>query len=302
MVGVPGQEAHRVDTPDGRLAVEILGPRTGHTTVVCLHGLSANRTTWRPVAERLAHRHRFLLIDLLGRGESDVSLRARYDLESEVLRLLRALEASGVDRPLLAGHSHGAAIAVAACRRARARGLLLVNPVTPDLPRPPILAALRYPAVRAIVSPAARVFRRPLTRYMLVRRVFADRDAIPAGLVASYARPWGDRDRAAGLLRILADWDPAELEKWDGPAEVPVGVVAGERDRRIDPDAVRRWTDRLGGSLELAEGCGHSAPEESTLQVATALETLLDTVEDQSARQEERRDDQERPVDSTSGA
>ncbi len=290
MVGVPGQEAVTVRTPEGKMVVEFRGRREAGPTIVCLHGLSANRVTWRPVAEQLDHR-RFLLVDLLGRGESDASREARYDLDSEVHRLSHVLEATGLTHPVLAGHSHGASIAVAAARRVNALGLLLVNPVTPDLSRPAALRALRSPVMRSLVTPALRLFRRPLTRYMLVRRVFADRGEIPAGIVDSYADPWGNPERAAGLPRILSDWAPAELERWAAPLGVPVRVIAGAEDRRIDPDAARRWAARLGATFELAAGCGHSAPEERTTEVAAALEDLVTTI--CAREQEETQDDQE---------
>ena len=260
------------------MAVAIQGPATARPAVVCLHGLSANRTTWLPVAERLRGGCRLLLVDLLGRGESDPSLRATYDLEAEAGRLAILLEHLGVVRPLLAGHSHGAAIAIAAANRVRACGLLLVNPVTPDLARPVALTALRYRPVRDAASLAARLFRRPLTRYMLVRRVFADRNAIPAGAITRYAEPWADSHRAAVLPRVLRDWHPAELERWAAPPGIPVAVIAGSADRRIGPELAQRWADRLEGTFHLAQGCGHSAPEEKPDEVARTLKDLLDTI------------------------
>ena len=290
MVGVPGQEVLVVPTPEGRMTVEFRGHRTAGPPVVCLHGLSANRTTWRPVADRLRHRS-LLLVDLLGRGESDASREARYDLDSEARRLAHVLQTLGLTRPILAGHSHGAAIAVAAAARMNAVGLLLVNPVTPDLSRTIALNALKYPPVRSLVTPALRLFRRSLTRYMLVRRVFADRASIPAGAVDRYAAPWGDRNRAACLPRILSDWNPAELERWAAAPGVPVQVIAGAEDRRIDPDSARRWAARLGGTFLLAAGCGHSAPEERTTDVATVLEDLVTAI--CAREQEETQDDQE---------
>jgi pimeloyl-ACP methyl ester carboxylesterase len=258
--------------------------------VVCLHGLSANRTTWNPVADRLRHRS-LLLVDLLGRGESDAARGARYDLDSEARRLVHVLQALGLKRPVLAGHSHGAAIAVAAAARANAVGLLLVNPVTPDVSRPAALTALKYPAVRSLVGPALRLFRRSLTRYMLVRRVFADGASVPAGAVDRYAAPWADAERAGCLPTILSDWDPMELERFAAAPAVPVRVFAGAEDRRIDPNAARRWAATLGGTFSLAAGCGHSAPEERATEVAVVLEDLVTAI--CAREQEETQDDQE---------
>ena len=260
------------------MAVAVEGPVKAQRAVVFLHGLSANRTTWLPVAERVRGDHRLFLVDLLGRGESDPSVLASYNLEAEAGRLALLLEHLGVVRPLLAGHSHGASIAVAAAERVRACGLLLVNPVTPDLTRPPALAALGNRGVRRAASVATRLFRRPLTRYMLVRRVFAERDAIPPGAIERYSEPWADAARAAVLPRILQDWHPAELERWAAPPGIPVAVIAGSADRRIRPELARRWADRLEGTFHLAQGSGHSAPEERPDEVARTLQDLLNTV------------------------
>jgi pimeloyl-ACP methyl ester carboxylesterase len=217
-------------------------------------------------------------VDLLGRGESDPSAHAAYDLEAEAKRLGVLLERLGVVRPLLAGHSHGAAIAVAAASRVGARGLLLVNPVTPDLVRPVALAALDSRTVRRAASLAVRLFRQPLTRYMLVRRVFADRRAIPPDSISRYAEPWADSGRAAVLPKILRDWHPAELERWAAPPGVPVTVIAGSADRRIPLEQARRWAERLKGTFQVAQDSGHSAPEERPDEVARALEDLLNTI------------------------
>jgi len=286
MVGLPGQVVRWIGTPEGRLAVELRGPGGPAPTVVFLHGLSAHRTSWTAVARRLESGARCVLVDLLGRGESDAAPGARYDLESEAGRLLIVLEALRVQRPLLAGHSHGAAIAVAAAGRCGATGLLLVNPVTPELRRPAILASLRSPVIRRLAAPALRHFRRPLTRYILVRRVFADPASMPSGAIDRYAAPWGDPGRAAGLARILSDWRPAELGLWDRSPGVPVRLIAGSEDRRIPPAAARRWAERLGGELRMEIGCGHAVPEERPEAVASVLEQMMRT-----AGTEERRTD-----------
>lgn len=258
------------------MAVVILGPDGVEPAIVCLHGLSANRSTWQPVARSMASRHRLVLVDLLGRGESDPAPAAAYDLESEAARLATLLDGLGIRQPVLAGHSHGAAVAVAAARRVQARGLVLVNPVTPELMRPAILSALWIPGVSSTVSVAARLFRRRLTRYMLVRRVFASADSVPPGAIDRYASPWADPKRAAVLPRILRDWRPAELERWATPPGIPVAVIAGDVDRRIDAQLAQRWAERLEATFSLTCS-GHSSPEECPEDVRRALEEILDT-------------------------
>ncbi len=275
MEGVPGQVVVRVEVPGGTVAVEIRGPAGSGSPVVCLHGLTAHRATWEPVARLVEPRRRILLVDLLGRGASSPSGDARHDLASEVDRTRRVLDALGVLRPLLAGHSHGAAIAVALSARIDTAGLLLANPVTPWLKRPYLLRALDLPGVGRWLPRVFRLFRTPLTRYMLVRRVFADAGAVPRDLTARYAEPWGDLDRARGLPGLLRQWDPAELEAYLGGGAEPVRVLAGREDRRVRLEDARRLAQRLHGTFAVLDGCGHSAPEERPEAVAAVLDELL---------------------------
>lgn len=276
--GVAGQVVTRIELPDGRLAVEVRGSSESTVTVVFLHGLTANRSTWWRVCDLLGVDRRLLLLDFLSRGDSDGSPEARFGLEAEAGRLTRALQALGVRGPVLAGHSHGAAVAVAAASRTDARGLLLVNPVTPGLRRPGALALLGSRWMRRAVVPGLSLFRVPLTRYMLVRRVFTGERRVPPGAVKRYARPWGDPDRARALPRILADWDPAELAGRTVPAGVPVRVLAGGRDRRIASTEAEDWAATLGATFELYPSAGHALPEEEPRAVAERLRGLVETV------------------------
>jgi len=275
MVGVPGQEARRIRTSDGDLAFEEHGLAGRVPTVVCLHGLTANRSTWLRVAELASHACHLILVDLLARGQSDSPTGARFDLESEAGRLEEFVEQAGLCRPILAGHSHGAAVAVAASLRLGSPGLLLVNPVTPELRRPAILGALSLPWASVALAPALRLFRRPLTRYTLARRVFTGPSGVPEGAIERYAAPWSERDRARLLVEILAGWNPADLETWAGVALPPAVVVAGGRDRRVPPEVARQWSVRIGASFRELADCGHSAPEEDPAAVVGALRDLL---------------------------
>ncbi len=282
MEGVPGQEVVHVQVPDGTVAVELRGPAGAGTAVVCLHGLTAHRATWEPVARCLERRHRLLLIDLLGRGSSSPAPHAPYDLATEAGRTQQVLEALEIRRPVIAGHSHGAAIAVALARGGDVAGLLLANPVTPWLSRPALLAVLDLPGVQRLLPPVFRLFRTPLTRYMLVRRVFADSRSMPRGLTSIYAEPWADAYRVRTLPRLLRQWDPSELEAYSGIEVGQVCVVAGRQDRRVRPDDARRWAQRLGGTFTMLEGCGHSAPEERPEAVAASLGELLARTESET--------------------
>lgn len=268
---VPEREV-TVALPRGRLSVAVRGRGTD---VLCLHGLTANRSSWRPLADRLGGRFRFVAPDLPGRGRSGPAPGGDYGLEAELARLEAVVERL-VARPYLAvGHSQGAGLAASlASRPSGPAGMLLVNPVTPWTRRPIVLDLLRSGAVRRLAAPLLSRFRRPLARRILERRVYADPGRVTPATVRRYADPYRPPTRARALLAVLADWRPGDLADHLPRRPPPAIVLAGDRDRRVPVATARRLAERLDARLRVLEGAAHAIPEERTDEVADALEEL----------------------------
>jgi magnesium chelatase accessory protein len=252
-----------------RASIDGTGP-----DLLLIHGLSAHRGEWEDATRLLQERFRVVRPDLAGRGESPAGPRARFGLKVEVARLVEFADSVDLRLPIVVGHSHGAALAVALRARIPVRALLLVNPVTPWTRRPPLLRVLESELVRQAIAPLLRHYRRPLTRYILTRRVYADPARATEDAIARYADAFASSKQARTLARVLADWRPAELAEFDRPAGVPVHVLAGGRDRRTPADMARRWSDRLGGSCTVLEDCAHGVPEEAPERVADLIVDL----------------------------
>jgi pimeloyl-ACP methyl ester carboxylesterase len=97
--------------------------------VVLLHGLASNARIWDGVAQRLAGAGlRVVALDQRGHGESEQP-NAGYDFATVCRDLAAALDALGVRRPVLVGHSWGANVALqyAAERDGAVAGLVLVD-------------------------------------------------------------------------------------------------------------------------------------------------------------------------------
>ena len=97
--------------------------------VVLLHGLASNARIWDGVAPRLAGAGlRVVALDQRGHGASDQPASG-YDFASVGGDLSAALAALGIERPVLAGHSWGANVALrfAADRPGSLAGLALVD-------------------------------------------------------------------------------------------------------------------------------------------------------------------------------
>jgi len=101
----------------------------GGQAVVLLHGLASNARIWDGVASRLAGAG-LLVVALDQRGHGDAEQPGSgYDFASVGRDLAAALAALGIERPLLAGHSWGANVALqfAADRTGALAGLALVD-------------------------------------------------------------------------------------------------------------------------------------------------------------------------------
>ncbi|MDE2662929.1 MAG: alpha/beta hydrolase [Gemmatimonadota bacterium] len=269
--------ARNVAIGDGTVRVAILGRGR---PVLFLHGISAHGRAWRPVAERFAEEHpgwECWLPDLPGRGASDALAELSYTLDDEVRRLravVRALVPDGPLPRLVAGHSQGAAIALALAEaEPDIDGLLLSNPVTPEVRSPAILRLLRSAAARRAVGSLLAPLHAPLG-HLVLRRACGPAFRAPPDLVAAYAQPWASPARARTLLRILADWHPAELEDRMPRRAVGAHVVAGAHDPRIPVEAARRLAARLDCDLTVSPDGGHVLTEQHPRLLARLLGEL----------------------------
>ncbi|MEZ4320565.1 MAG: alpha/beta hydrolase [Myxococcota bacterium] len=122
-----------VDIAGNRLHVQRLG-QSGDP-VVFLHGLVMdNLSSWYfTVANPVALHRRVWLYDLRGHGRSGRPATG-YRLEDHVAELLGLLDAEGLDRVTLVGHSFGGTLALAFAQThpGRVEGLVLLDALVPD--------------------------------------------------------------------------------------------------------------------------------------------------------------------------
>lgn len=263
----------RIRLAEGAAAAKVIG---AGPALVCLHGVSANRHTWDAIGQRLADRFTVLAPDLLGRGDSDLPATVSYRLEDEVRRAAEFMQRAGVERGLLVGHSHGAAIALGLARDlSSVAGLVLVNPVTPWSERPRILSLSAIRRSRLAAAALSR-FRKPVTRYILERRVLGPAFELGPDLIEKYSAPYASTDRAQALLAIVTDWHPDELHSWLPVPSVPTIVLAGAHDRRMGIADAARLADLLGASFVVAARAGHALPDERPELICEAIRELAE--------------------------
>jgi pimeloyl-ACP methyl ester carboxylesterase len=119
MIPVADTQLYSVDEPGGTPALLFLSG--GFGTV----------KNWSGVISRLHGKYRTVRFDARARGKSGRS--ADYSVQAAVDDSGRVIDATGIERPILVGWSHGATIAVryAAQHPERVRGLVLVDGAYP---------------------------------------------------------------------------------------------------------------------------------------------------------------------------
>jgi len=84
--------------------------------LVAIHGLSSNAMFYVGVAERVAGRRPLLAVDLRGRGDSDKPA-VGYGMTVHADDVAAAMDAEGIDRAVVVGHSMGAGVATVFAHR-----------------------------------------------------------------------------------------------------------------------------------------------------------------------------------------
>jgi len=279
----PGHQVRWLDLPGGERARAVVcepadvgapEPSLDAPAVVGVHGWGCSAYSFhrilRPIAELGV---RAAAPDLRGHGWSSKPLDVHaYTPAALAGWLARVLDALGIRRAVLLGHSLGGHLALEAAlaEPARVVGLVLVAPLG-------LSAVGRLRALR-LVTPAALA---PLLPYL------ATRTAVRVGLVSSYGphrRPterdvdeyWAptadpDMARAARLVAHASDWAPGPAERLRD-VTCPVRVILGDHDNLIGVDAVRPMVSALPrGTLEVLRGVGHVPIDEAPDRVLAAV-------------------------------
>lgn len=240
----------------------------GPEEIVLVHGYGGDKNSWLFVQEPLAARHTVYALDLPGHGESgkDVGDGSLASLATAVTGFLDAL---GIERAHLVGHSLGGAVvtAVAAAVPDRIRSLTLIAPAGygPDVDD-------SY--LRGFAEAGTRRELRPH-----LRKLFADDGLVTRQLVddlLKYKRLDGVGTALRTLLPTLVA--PGGGAALDVSSLLPDGVrtvaVWGGADQVIPPSNAASLEGRA--AVRVIEGVGHMAQMEAPGEVVAAVEAAVE--------------------------
>jgi pimeloyl-ACP methyl ester carboxylesterase len=114
----------------GKARISTLTAGDGIETVILIHGLGSNKTSFFETVSALTPEHTVHAIDLPGFGSSSKPLRAPYDAAWFSRAVIRFMDTMGIDRAHLVGNSLGGRVAIEVGLREpdRVRSLSLLCP------------------------------------------------------------------------------------------------------------------------------------------------------------------------------
>jgi pimeloyl-ACP methyl ester carboxylesterase len=252
-----GHPARRESQPPGRI-VRAAGvamhyiERGRGDPIVLIHGLGGTTGSWAGVIPLLAANHRVIAMDLAGFGFSgkDAGLLLTQSRQSE--RVAAVMEALGISRATVVGHSLGGAVAqrLAADFPGKVERLVLVASVdaaqpegwAPDGLKARVLGRLSQP--RTLLTPACA---RGAARSLLRRA-----PPVPNAKVR----------RDASLERPLDA----------GRISAPTLVISGSADAMISPEAGEAIRGRIRDARHtVLGGAGHLIPEERSEELVEEI-------------------------------
>ena len=213
------------------------------TPVVLIHGLTFDRSSWRPIVEGLHGSMRTVAIDMPAHGDSSGPPLAAGQVAERLHDLVVSLE---IERPVVVGHSYGAAVASLYAASYPSCGLVMVDS-GPE------------------IQPFAELVQR--TAPMLRGAGFADAwsmiesslglDLIPEPMQTLVrAGHKVDQDVVLGYWEQMMGTPPAEFQAWIDSVmsriEVPVLAVYGQQAPRGDRERFDRLPD-----VRIEEHPGH---------------------------------------------
>jgi pimeloyl-ACP methyl ester carboxylesterase len=212
------------------LAADDYGDSDSRHPLVLLHGLTFNRSTWRPVLtelQRIDPGRRILVLDLPGHGDSPAW--SSYDIDSVAEGVHRAVEETRLPSPVVVGHSISAIIATRYAGVYPTSGVVNVDQSLQIAPFAGMVQALAdqlrgpaFPAIWETFLASMHIERLPMSAQDLVRSSsHPQQDVVLGYWQGVLERPVSE----------LVDFTTQGLSALRG-AGVPYLVVVGEEQHR----------------------------------------------------------------------
>lgn len=263
---------HRFLVDGAELAVDVEG---GGFPVVLVHGLGLSGALWNRFCAALASEYQLIRVNLRGSPRSRELERTELTLERWAADLGAVLEALGVERPVVVGHSLGASVALrfALDRRDDVRALVLMGAEAnlSNLASRMLRSAERIESggLEAWIE-GAWIENPPFSEASLRR---------DPTMLDEYRSLLLENDALDYVRQCRAIASAEDLSGRLGDIVAPTLVVVGASDDRTLPDHARELAAKIPGArlVELWE-VGHTIPLEAPEPTAETVAAFIEEV------------------------
>ena len=251
--------------------------------VLVLHGGNQSAHSWDLVSLHLADRYHVFALDQRGHGDSEWNRSADYSVDAMSRDAEAFLEAQGIEKPVIFGHSMGGMVTMALALRcpARARALAIVD-VGPEISEAGtrmigefIHRNVEFDDLEEFLDRVekydpyrTRTHMERTLKYNLMRR--ADGRYVSK---TDRRRFWPEGDEARSRLRGAPGLE--DLKRLD----LPVMVVRGGESNVLLAEAAENFAAALpDGRLVTVPECGHNVHSQNTLGFLDVIDPFLKAV------------------------
>jgi pimeloyl-ACP methyl ester carboxylesterase len=276
---VPGRPAGLTFVRAGDITTRYRAWGTAGSPIVLVPGAFETADTFATLGADLGRDHRVFALDLTGTGysQSRAPFTASH-LAAQLLDFLTAMRLTGVDAPLLLGHSSGAAVVgLAAVERPGAvTAVMFLDGDAEPLPIPSIVRSLFIDPYRTTV------FRLGLRSDWVVRQIYSSQcgplcPRLNSAGVQQWRRPLQQTGTASWLSWTLRHGIPALTgAQLDALRSMPIpkSVVFGSDDPQYSKATPAKVAARIGAPAPILVPGRHLTMISAPQQVAAAVRRL----------------------------
>jgi pyruvate dehydrogenase E2 component (dihydrolipoamide acetyltransferase) len=254
--------------------IEVGGRRLRHVilgeegeAVVLVHGFAGSLESWEANQSALAKEgYTVAALDLPGHGESSLDV-GTGSLDELAASVLAYMDAVGIRRAHLVGHSMGAATCLVVADRepARVRSLTLLGPAG-------LGQKINADVIRGLVVARGRDALAPLLQFL-----FADASRVGDEMLERLTQYKDRAGTTEALTRIASSrytGTPSGRQLRDVAGSVPTQMIWGAEDRMI-PSPAPGELAREGVQVRVLPDCGHMVQLEAAGEVNRLLVDFL---------------------------
>jgi len=264
---------HKIVVPITEMTVSTWqgGPYEASSSVLMLHGFSADKNIWLRFARHFVGNYRVIIPDIAGHGETGFKAGGGYDIALQAKRMIQLLDVCGVEKVHVIGNAMGGYMAawLAANYPDRIVSLALIDPAgvaapeVSDLERH--LAKGHNPFLIHSKEEFQRFYAMTMTQPPWVPGVVLD------AIAQRYEQACDELEEIFREYRASAPMEPRLPD-----IKCPTLLVWGRKDRLIDVSSVAIWSKGIDDlRVEILEGIGHLPMVEDPSHTAQVYREFL---------------------------